>query len=252
MKAEFYTNCSLVRIPIKTGIQDYYLPQNVEWADRKIEKMIVCAPVKACTDPIDGVTPVVTLSEIENLYFSLSDSDNREIMHDVAADNLSHRNNNPLRIDAQLNLSLCHMYFTSAPAADATLLLYVFYQTRREDDAELPLRTMSVAVPLTANQELSFRDIINFTIHEIPDTVKGVIFWDSETAPAYVTLRDHDLTYQMTDIHSEMMRPDMGATDAFNTQAALFLLNNLDIDFDYSRIREAAGQASTQRITFLY
>lgn len=252
MKREFYTNCSLVRIPIKTGISEYHLPQNVAWAGKKIEKLLIVAPTVACIDPVDGVSPVLTVADINNLYVELYDGNDRELMHDVEAQQLSHLNNNPLRVDAKLNLALCRLYFTQAPAADATLLLYVFYDTNAEDYAELPLRTMSVTVPLAANQELSFRDIINFTIHDVPATLRGVIMWDATTAPVYVTLRDHDLTYQMTDIHSELMRPDLLAANAYDTQAALFYTNFLDIDFDYSRIRNAKNAACTQKITFLY
>ena len=252
MKTEFYTNCSLVRIPIKTGVSEYHLPQNVAWAGKKIEKLLIVAPTVACIDPVDGVSPVLTVADINNLYVELYDGNDRELMHDVEAQQLSHLNNNPLRVDAKLNLALCRLYFTQAPAADATLLLYAFYDTNAEDYAELPLRTMSVTVPLDANQELSFRDIINFTIHDVPATLRGVIMWDATTAPVYVTLRDHDLTYQMTDIHSELMRPDLLAANAYDTQAALFLTNFLDIDFDYSRIRNAKNAACTQKITFLY
>ena len=253
MKTELYTNCSLVRVPIKTGVTDYYFPQNVDWAGKRVDKIVVCAPQNACTDPVDGVTPVLTLPNLDNLYFSITtEESNIETMHDVSYEQLLHRNNNPLRVDGVVNLALSRLYFTQAPASDATLLLYVFWQTRTEEDYDLPKRSMSVNVPLNANQELSFRDIINFAIHALPDTVKGVIMWDAETSPVYVTLRDHQLTYMMTDIHSEMMRADMLAQDAFDTQAALFMLNDLDIDFDYSRIREAAGQNTMQRITFLY
>jgi hypothetical protein len=89
-------------------------------------------------------------------------------------------------------------------------------------------------------------------VHALPGQIQGIIFWNAESDPAWLTLRDKTLTYQMANIHSEMARPDTVGQTASETQAALFLLNDLDIDFDYSNIREAAGQASTQEITFLY
>ena len=238
-----------MRVPIKAGETDYTLPQNVEWANRKIDRMIIVAPQNACTDPVDGVTPVMTLSDISDCYITLYDKDNREIMHDVLYENILHLNNNPLRVDAQLNLSLCRITFTTPPAADATLLLYVLYETKREEYADVPKRSTTVLFPLAANQEISFKDIINFTIHAIPETVKGVIVWEGNS---WLTLRDHALTYQMVNIHTELCRPDMNGGTAYDSQAALFLLDNLDIDFDYSRIREASGQNTTQKITFLY
>ena len=252
MKAELYTNCSLLRLPIKAGESEYYLPQNVEWANRKIDRLVICAPVNACTDPMDGTTPVMTASDLADCYLNLYNAENRELMHDVSYEQVLHANNQGLRIDDKLNLSQCRIYFTQAPAQDATLLIYVFFQTRTEDYFDLPQRSTTVVFPLAANEEISFRSLINFTIHALPSTVKGMICWTGVDHPVWVTLRDHDLTYQMSNIHSELARPDMNAGSAADSQAALFLLNDLDIDFDYSHIREAAGQASTQKITFLY
>ena len=252
MKAELYTNCSLVRVPIKAGIEEYYLPQNVEWADRKVDKMVIVAPDTACVDPVDGVTPVLTSADIADLYVNLYNSENRELMHDVSFENILHLNNNILRVDAQLNLSLCRLYFTNAPAADATLLLYVFYGARQEDYYDLPKKSVTTMFTLQADEQKSFQEIINTYVHALPGRITGIICWNAQSDPVWLTLRDYKLTYQMVNVHSELCRPDMGASRASDTQAQLFLLNDLDIDFDYSNIREAAGQTSTQKITFLY
>lgn len=252
MKASIYTNCSLVRVPIKAGVEEYYLPQNVEWAKQKINKLLIVAPSKACVDPIDGITPVMTESDLQDCYISLYDAGNKELMHDVSFEQILHTNNHPLMVNAPLNLSQCRLYFTSAPAADATLLLYVFYGTRTEDYYELPKNSTTVIFTLAANEEKSFRDIIDYYVHSLPGKVQGMICWNAYSDPAWITLRDHELTYQMANIHTELARPDMNAGIASDSQAALFLLNDLNVDFDYSRIREAAGQASTQKITFFY
>ena len=251
MKAELYTNVALVRVPIKAGQDEYYLPQNVDWAQQKIDKMVVCAPVVGCIDPVDGITPVAQDTDIADLYINLYDADNREIMHDVSVENIVHVNNNVLRVDAALNLSLCRIYFTTSPAQDMTLLLYVYYQTRTEDYYELPNKSVTAVFDLAANEEKSFRDIINTYVHALPAKIRGIIVWTS-SEPVWITLRDYAYTYQMANIHSDLCRPDMAAASAWDTQAALFLLNDLDIDFDYSHIREAAGQQTTQKITFLY
>lgn len=252
MKTSIYTNCSLVRVPIKAGETDYYLPQNVEWAGKKIDKLLIVAPQVPCTDPMDGVTPVMGISDLADCYITLNDSENREIMHDVLFENILHMNNNVIPVDAILNLSLCKISFTTAPLSDATLLLYAFYGTREEDYFDAPVRSMNFNFDLAANQEVSFRDIINFCIHAIPSTIKGIICWDAISHPVWISLRDHDLTYQMANIHSELCRPDSNAGTAYDSQAQIFYTNDLDIDFDYSHIREAAGIASSQRITFLY
>jgi hypothetical protein len=252
MKTSIYKNCSLVRIPIKAGTEEYQIPQNVVWAGCKVDRIAILAPKNACTDPVDGVTPVMTASDLTNCYISLYDSDNRELMHDVSFEQIVHTNNHPLMVDAVLNLSLCKIFFTSAPAQDCTLLLYVFYGTREEEYYDIPKNSMTVTFPLDANEEISFRKIIDYAIHALPETIKGIICWNAETAPAWLLLRDHDLTYQMTNLHTELFRPDVNGGSAASSQAALFLVDSLDIDFDYSRIREASGNASTQKITFLY
>ena len=251
MKTELYTNCSLVRVPIKAGVDEYYLPQNVDWADRKIDRMVICAPKTRSTDPIDGVTPVLGAADIQDLYISLYDKDNREIMHDVSWEQLSHRNNNGIRIDAQLNLSQCRLYFTTAPVADSTLLIYVYYGTRTEEYYDMPKKSVTARFDMAADEEMTFQDIINTYVHALPGTLKGIICWDAITTPIYLTLRDYAYTYQMANVHSELCRPDLnsGATDS---QAALFLLNDLDIDFDYSHVRNAQSQAVSVKITFLY
>ena len=251
MKAELYTNCALVRVPIKAGVEEYYLPQNVEWADQIIDKMIICAPEDGCIDPIDGITPVMQGVDIADCYINLYDVQNREIMHDVSFEQIQSCNNNVLCVDAQLNLSLCHIYFTTVPAQDMTLLLYVFYKTRTEEYYDLPKKSVTAVFTMQPNEELSLQHIINTYVHALPSKIQGIIVWTYDQ-PVWITLRDYDYTYQMANIHSELCRPDKNNGSADVSQAQLFLLNDLDIDFDYSHIREAAGQQTTQKITFLY
>ena len=252
MKTSLYTNCALVRVPIKAGVEEYYLPQNVAWANEKIDKLVMVCPQETCIDPIDGQTHCVSRSTIADCYITLYDTQNREIMHDVSFEQILHLNNNVLPVNAQLNLSLCKIYFTTAPAADETLLLYAFYGTREEEYYDIPRRSTTVHFPLGANEEISFRSIIDHTIHAIPERVKGIIVWDAADEPLWLQLRDHDLTYQMVNIHSELCRPDNNFWQAYDEQAALFLLNDLDIDFDYSTVRDARNYSNDHRITFLY
>lgn len=252
MKAELYTNCSLVRVPIVSGESEYYLPQNVEWAACKVDKLVVCAPQTACTDPVDGHTPVMIASDITDCYVSLYDVDGRELMHDVAAEQLVHTNNHPLYVNAKLNLSQCKITFTQAPSADATLLLYVFYGTRKEEYYDMPRKSVTAEFPLDADEQLTLQEVINTYIHALPSKVCGLVFWNAVSDPAFVSLRDYTLTYQMANIHSELARLDMNGGSADASQAQLFLLNDLDINFDYSYIRNATSSTNTQKITFLF
>lgn len=252
MKTSLYTNCSLVRVPIEAGENTYYLPQNVDWAKERVDKIVMVCPQTACTDPMDGTTPVLAISDVTECYITLVDADNREIFHDVSFDQILHKNNNTLPVDAVLNLSLCKITFTQTPSAAGTLLLYVFYQSCQEEYFDVPDKSITVQFELQADQEISFRDIIDYYVHAIPSTIKGVICWNAITDPVWITLRDKELTYQMANIHSELCRKDAWSTYAYDTQVQPFYVNDLNIDFDYSRIREAAGQTSTQKITFLY
>ena len=249
MKTDIYTNCSLVRVPIKAGVSEYSFPQNVDWAERVVNRIAVCCPQAAVNDPVDGVTPVLSASDVKDLFFTLYDDKNNEIMHDVSYEQILHLNNAPLRIDAKLNLSLCRLAFTSAPAQDYTLLLYVFFQTRTEDYFDAPRKNVSVTFDLDADEQISLQEIINTYVHALPARIKGMIFWNAETDPSWITLRDYQQTYRMTNIHSEMARPDMQGAIA---QANVFWLNDLDIDFDNSYIRNAQSSQNTQKITFFF
>lgn len=252
MKAEIYTNCSLVRVPIKAGTDEYYFPQNVDWAGRKVEKILICTPTNPCTDPVDGITPVMTASDIEDCYFSLYNKNNVQIMHDVSYEQIAHTNNHPIYVNDVLNLSQCSIRFTNAPKGNFTLLLYVFYQTRQEEYFEMPKKSVTVEFPLPADAKISFQEIINTYVHALPATIKGIIAWEAVNAPAYISLRDHDLTYRMTNIHTELCRPMMNGGSADACQIAPFYTNDLDIDFDNSDIRNAKSVESVQVLTFLY
>ena len=254
MKAELYTNCSLVRIPIKAGVQEYHFPQNVDWADKKIDKLLIVTPNRpGVIDPVDGQTPVLRdYGDSSDMYIELYDANSRELMRDAFTAQLLYTNNNPLYVNAALNLALCRLYFNKPPQNDATLLLYAFYGTRTEEYYDLPKKSVTVEFPLKANEQMTLQEVINTYAHALPAKIQGIICWDAESNPAYLSLRDYKLTYQMTNIYTGLCKPDMRAEAAFGTQKALFLLNDLDINFDYSYIRNAKNAESMQAITFFY
>ena len=254
MKAALYKNIDVVRIPIKAGVSEYYFPQNVAWAGKVVDKLVVVAPTASCIDPMDGVTPVMDSATIANLYFNLYNSDDLELTHDLSWEQLSHRNNHALELHTKLNLSLCKLYFTQAPTSDCTLLLYVYYGTQTREDYDYPQHSVTVEFPMAANEQLDLRYIINTYLHALPKTLKGILAWNAETNPAYITLRDYALTYNIREAHTELMRPDMnaGTNNASDCQAYPFFTADLDIDFDYSHIRNAQNSQCTQKLTFLY
>ena len=252
MNATLYKNVDLVVLPIKSGISDYYLPQNVSWAKEKVDKILICAPTAACVSPIDGETPVMQSAAMRDMYINIFTDEDKEIMYDAHADGFKHTNNEPIMVDSVLNLSLCRLYFTTMPTTDSVLLLYVFYGSRVVEDYEPATRGITVSFPLQPSQKITFQDIINTYIHALPKTVRGIVCWDSESNPAYMTLRDHQLSYIVRDLHTELCRKPMVGDSAEKTQAHPFLTDDMDIDFDYSFIQNATGTENIQTITFQF
>ena len=252
MKANLYKNIDLVRIKVKSGVSDYYLPQNVDWAAKKIDRIAICAPAADCVDPMDGQTPVMTASVLRSLncYLNIYSADQREILHAVSAENLLHTNNHPVYLNSELDLRLCSLYFKTELTEDYTLLLYVYHDNKCVQDYDMPNRSVTVQFSLAAGEEINFREIINTYISALPDTLKGVAFW-GET-PAYFTLRDYKLTYILQNLHSELARPMMQGASAEETQINGLLLDAININFEYSHIRNCSTDAEIYTITFLY
>lgn len=250
MKATIYKNVDLVAIPIKSGISEYYLPQNVSWAKEKVDKIVLCTPTESCVSPIDGETPVMQSSGMNDMYLNIFTSEDKEIMYDTHSAGLVHTNNHPIMVDSVLNLSLCKLYFTTAPTTNSCILMYVFYGSKIIEDYEPATRSMTVSFPLQPNEKITFQSLINTYIHALPSTVRGITCWSSEENPAYMTLRDHQLSYIFRDLHTEMCRPTMVGSSATTTQVCPFLTDNMDIDFDYSFIQNATSSENIQIITF--
>lgn len=253
MKARLHRNIDFVRIPIQAGVSEYYLPQNVAWAEKKIDEIIVVAPSIAGTlDPVDGQSIVMDRANLSDLYFNLYSADENELTHDMSYEQILHINNYRIPVNEVLSLVTSRLYFTTAPTSDFTLLLYVIYDSKIVDDFDVPQRSVTVEFPMLANEQIDLRYILNTYLHAIPKTLKGIICWNAETAPAYITLRDYALTYNIRDAHSELMRPDMNGGTAYGSQLHPFYTDSLDIDFDYSHIRNAQNAPCTQKITFMY
>ncbi len=260
MKANLYKNIDLVRINVKAGVSEYYFPQNVDWAEKKIDRIAICAPSMDCVDPMDGVTPVMTLMDLLNAdcFLNIYSADQREIFHAVSAEHILHLNNHPLELNSKLDLGLCSLYFKTAPAQDFTLLLYVYHDNKRVDDVEMPMRSVTCEFPLPAGAEINFREIIDTYVHALPATIKGVSFWDADQEPAYMTLREYvpkdsgRKAAILQNLHGELARPMMNGGSAVDTQINGLLLDSIDIDFEYSHIRNCSANNGNYKITFWY
>ena len=260
MKTNLYRNIDLFRINVKAGVNEYYFPQNVDWAAEKIDRIAICAPETACVDPMDGQTPVMTLGDLvqADCFLNIYSADQREIFHAVSAEHILHLNNHPLELNSKLDLRLCSLYFKTAPEQDYTLLLYVYHDNKCVEDPDMPSRSVTVDFPLQAGEEINFREIIDTYVHALPATIKGVSFWDADQAPAYMTLREYvpkdsgRKAAILQNLHSELARPMMNGGSAVDTQINGLLLDSIDIDFEYSHIRNCSANNGNYKIIFWY
>lgn len=252
MLAELYRNIDLVQIPIQSGIDEYYFPKNVDWANKVIDKIVLCTPTNPCVSPIDGTTPVLTRSQIADMYIDLYASDDSEITHNLSYEQLLYTNNHPVIIGKQLNLNLSRIYMPTAPSANSVLLMYVFYGTNKREDYEPSQKSVTLHFPMAAGERMTFQDIINTYVHADGKKIRGIQIWDAENNPAYLTLRDYELTYIIKDVHTAMFRPQMAAATVESTQIDPIRLDSLDINFDYSFVQNATNSACTQIITLEY
>ena len=72
MKLQIYKNIDIVQINVKRGVIEYFLPQNVDWADKVVEKIVLYAsilPEAKTLSPIDGMNPILSGLEAQNMFF---------------------------------------------------------------------------------------------------------------------------------------------------------------------------------------
>lgn len=250
--AELIKNIDLVQIKISAGVDEYAFPKNVDWSGKKVDKILLCAPTAACVSPIDGTSPVYTRSDVANLYFDLYDSADRELCYEASYEHFLYTNNHPLEIDSAISTQLSKLRFTTAPAKDGVLLLYVFWNTQDVPAVwDAPNKCKNVVVTLGAGERKTFADLRDF-IHTDFKKVRGIQVWGAESTPAYITLRDHNLEHVLNNVHVALLRPDMLGTDAESTVLEPVRFDSLDIDFDYSFIRNATGSIENVMITLEY
>lgn len=248
---QLYNNIDLVQINIKAGVEEYYLPKNVNWRERTIDKIVLCLAEDGITtlSPIDGQT--VVLSAVSNLYFDLYAADDTQIARNLYFEELLHTNNHIQPLGVQLSLNLSRLYFTVPPEADGCILLYVYYGTKIKD-YEPTTKNVTVDVPLAANGKMSLQDIVDNYIMLQPETIKGIYVWYADEKPVYITLRDKDLKRSLNYIYGELCRPPMQGATAAETQLSELRFDGLNIDMLNSYIQNGQNTAITSKITFNY
>lgn len=252
MKVEVCKNIDLVQIDITAGKSEYRLPRNVDWANRKVDKLLLVAPEKGCLSPLDGITPVLTRTQIEDLYFDLFRADESEIAQNLYFENLLYTNNHPVRIDSVMSLKQARLNFSTPPTESGCILLYVFWGGSINDDFQMPTKSETVTFDLAANEKMTFTEIINTYFHVRGEKIRGIQVCGSEENPAYLTLRDHDLTYVLNNVLTVLARPEMQGATPEQAPLQPIWLDSIDIDFDYSFILNATDEDEIITITFTY
>ena len=262
-----YKNIDVVQINVKAGVREYFLPKNVDWANRVIDKIVVYYASNALeVSPVDRYSTIVGVDIAKDLYVDLYTEDGREITHAISAQNLFYTNNNIIEVDSKISLQLSRLFFAQASPENGCLLLYVFYKSINIENFELPRKSVTVHFELGAQQEIALSDVIDTYIHANRHKVKGIYYWGSILDSAvFMTLRDHNYNTICKHLPLTMCKPPMGKdyygfgseTIAETLQINPLFLDNEDIDFANSTIINTwyAGLeygARDVKLTFLY
>lgn len=249
------SNIDLVQIDIKRGVEEYYLPKNVNWRERVIDKIVLAlAPnSKQVLSPIDGQTPVIQHSQIKDLYFDLYAADDTQIARNLSFENLLHTNNHVLPINQKLSLNLTRMYFSTVPEIDGCILLYIYYGGKNTEDTIPAKQSVTVSFTLEGNSSISLQDIVDTYIYMQPQKVKGIYVWYWADNPVYLTLRYADNIHVLNNILSSLCRPPVNPDNgAESMQIHPLLLDSINIDMLNSFVQNGTNQRTRQVITFLY
>lgn len=263
MAVDLVRNIDLLQINIKAGVSEYFLPKNVSWRDKVIDKMLILTDNlfngenhPTIYSPTDGVTPLLKYDDIVNLYADIYTTDSREIAHGLSVTNIHFRNNNPWFPNVPLDLQQSRLYFSTPPTKDGCILLYVFYDGCTVDLYEPSNKNITVKFTLQPGQEVSFADVINTYVHVTGEKIRSIQFVRPEDNPAYVTFRDYKLSYIINNVCNYLMRMpfyNIFVGLVWRAQARPILFDQMDIDFDNSYIRNAMNdKVSEQTIIFEY
>lgn len=241
-----YKNIDVVQINLKAGVREYFLPKNVDWAKKVIDKIVVYYAADAAeVSPVDRYSTIVGVDIAKDLYIDLYTEDGREITHAISAQNLFFTNNNIIEVNSKISLQLSRLFFAQASPENGCLLLYVFYKSINIESFELPRKSVTVHFELGAQQEIALSDVIDTYIHANGHKVKGIYYWGSILDSAvFMTLRDHNYNTICKHLPLTMCRPPMGEdyygsgaeTIAETLQTNPLFLDNEDIDFANSTI----------------
>lgn len=251
-----FQNISLCQINVKQGQSEYYLPNNANWREKKIEKIVVYAhddnvPV---TSPIDDAS-CLGRSDIQDLYFDLYNTAGENIMHNLQAYELLDANNFPPMVGHKLSFDLSRIFFTSAPVSDGALMLYVFYN---KDEAAPDEATQNVTVTfeVPAKSRTCFNEVIEKYMYASYKGVRAIAVWNDVATLSYnsgfLTLRDTTGFLAHEELPTYFFRPVNKPASGDVILKNHIPLDAVDLDFNNSYMYNPHSQAVQYTVTFYY
>ena len=270
MKLQLYKNIDVVQIDIKQGVSEYFLPQNVDWAEQKIDKIVVYGVDMASPEevsPIDGINPLISQELLSSAYLDLYNKDGAQIGYAISANNIKHTCNYPIEINSKISLQTSKLVFTQTPEQDYCLLMYVFWNTAVVETDDLPNHSVTVYFPIGYGEEICLANVIDTYIHSQSKKVKGMYFWSLPNRTIFITLRDYNYKTIVKLLPGAMCRPPMGVPEYAQGESTVvqsqliqtetMYLDCEDVDFENSFVfnsdfRVNPTRKNTVTITFLY
>lgn len=263
MKLQIYKNIDVVQINIKAGVSEYYLPKNVDWADKVINKLLIYAeyPEMEEYSPVDGVSRILNMDSVKDLYFDIYAHDGKEITHSMNGENLLYTNNNPIEINSQISLQLSRIFFAIPPRFNASLLLYVSWDNIITENDNIPNENVTIKFDIKKGETRMFSDIIDSYIRAQGNKVRGIIHWGDiiKGNGTFLTLRNRNRQTIIKSLPLNLCRPPMALSDvqlneAEYIQKGTLYLDCENIDFDNSYIQRTSENGVSDEIilTFLY
>lgn len=250
-----YQNIALCQINVQAGQQEYYLPHNASWADKKIEKIVLYTDyLQGIKSPVDGQSVIAFLG-VGNLFFDLFNKDGENIVHNAHAGQFLATNNYPLEINEKLSYELSRLYFTNAPAGPGALMLYIFYnseETGREEKRE----NVTVSFDLAAGERMTFDHMIEHYLYTAKAGIRHITVWSGSTQnynQGYITLRDINNRLSHENIPTFFFRPQYQLpADPYPFFANTYDLSGVELDFNNSWIVNGLNTTQHFCITFHY
>lgn len=270
MKLQIYKNIDVVQINIKAGVKEYFFPQNVDWADKKIDKLVVYGSEFISpkhVSPIDGITPLASDELLSKSYFNLYDTNGVQISYNMSAHNIKYTCNHPIELNSILSLQMSKIVFPEAPDVDCCMLIYVFWGTSVVETDDIPNHNITIEFPIGEGEEVSLASVIDTYIHSQSKKVKGIYVWSGSKRTKFLTLRDYNYRTIVKLLPGDMCRPPMGVPSDDESESVLIrsqlvqvnpmYLDCADVDFENSTVFNSLYKVNPTRqdyitITFLY